>query len=128
MIIFAMVNLKKSHKKDRDFLWYYIKNIFWGVLFFIFMTYSWNSYDYKISTDHPLYIPIIINVFLFPFAKKAIESFALRFTSPESWSRGVWIDTPGKTGVMALFYLCCYVVAIPIGLPYAIYLFYLKKK
>ena len=119
---------KPTPNKNNEFLWYYIKNIWWGILTFFAMTYSWNSYDYKISSNHPLYIPVFFSSLLFPFAKHAIETFALKFTTRQYWHKGYWVDTPGKTGVIALFYLMCIVVAIPIGLPYAIYKFYVWVK
>ena len=119
---------KNKNKKSYDFSWYYMKNIIWGLLFFLFMTVPWNDYGYAISTDDPLYIIILINAFLYPFAKYAIESFVLRYTTQEYWHSGIWKYPSAKNGFVALFYMFCFAVAFPVGLPYAIYRVFIKKE
>ncbi|WP_410017172.1 colicin E1 family microcin immunity protein [Pseudomonas sp. 5P_3.1_Bac2] len=65
--------------------------------------------------------PLIVDglsALLFPFATKCLEDFALRLTRKELWGKGIFADTPGNSGVYALYYCFCYLFAIPLSLIY----------
>lgn len=100
---------------------YYLKNIIWGALFFILFLYQW----YTTSQDNTykyLMIFSAISFPLFPLSKKAIEDTALKVTKKEFWHKGIFKDDIGKNGLYAIYYSVCFVLAIPIGIPYLIYL------
>lgn len=108
---------------------YYLKNLMWGILFFGLSVYN---YDWGSSvTIAPKLIlhPIVsgINTLLFPFSKRLIENIALHYTTKEFWSRGLFMETSGKNGVYAVFYLFCFFFAIPLGLIYLIFSHFKKQ-
>ncbi|HHL2560734.1 TPA: colicin E1 family microcin immunity protein [Yersinia enterocolitica] len=105
---------------------YYIKNIFWGFLFFGAVYYQWNK-DPENTKLTILLATAFFSCFLYPLAKKAIEVVALKFTKKEFWHTGFFIETPAKNGLYVLYYGVCFTVAIPVGLIYLAYLISLKK-
>ncbi|WP_410017171.1 colicin E1 family microcin immunity protein [Pseudomonas sp. 5P_3.1_Bac2] len=97
---------------------YYFQRFFWGALGFVLA--AWNGSIFSHVLPVP---PLIIDGFsalLFPCAIKFVENLALRFTSREFWNKGVLIDTPGKSGGYAIFYVFCYVFSIPLGMAYVL--------
>ncbi|WP_420893556.1 hypothetical protein [Pseudomonas orientalis] len=54
-----------------------------------------------------------------------IEKTALRFTTREFWTTGLFTESPGKNGLYAIFYVCCTILAVPI---FGIYLIYIAFK
>ena len=63
----------------------------------------------------------------YPFAKNAIENFALRFTTREFWNAGILADGVGKNSLLLFYYALCFALAIPLGLPRLIYLGFKRK-
>lgn len=98
---------------------YYINNMFWG--FFILTIHIILSWEELRLGDGLLWLLMsIINAILYPFAKWAVESIFLKFTTREFWNKGWFIDTPGKKGLLALYSIIVFIFAIPISMLYII--------
>lgn len=91
---------------------YYLKNLFWGLLFFCMFLYSWYPDKEKMIIATLFSLPSSL---LYPYAKKLIENIALRYTTREFWSKGLFIETPAKSGAYAIFYMFCFIFALPLG-------------
>ncbi|WP_145517481.1 colicin E1 family microcin immunity protein [Yersinia mollaretii] len=97
---------------------YYIKNIFWGLLFVAITYYAWQeSPDNKKITL--LFYTSIISCVLYPFSKKLIEDITLKFTKKEFWQQDFFTSSVGGS-LQAILFLFCFVFAIPFGLVYLI--------
>ncbi|MFT4274707.1 MAG: colicin E1 family microcin immunity protein [Pantoea sp.] len=95
----------------------YFKNLLWPV--FIFSLISVNlSREPESLVWQIIWGVSVFNTFLYPFSKYAIERFALRFTSREYWHSGMWLDTPAKNPLYALYFILCFAVAIPVCIIY----------
>lgn len=74
---------------------YYFRNIHWGLIIYFIAVYLMRE-----DLDQPdvkvLLVILLINSLLFPFAKKAIEKLALKFSTRESWMTGFYTETPMK--------------------------------
>jgi hypothetical protein len=46
-------------------------------------------------------------------AKQCIEQIALRYTRTEDWTTGIWMETPAKNGIYAMYYMLLFTIAIP---------------
>ncbi|WP_431224244.1 colicin E1 family microcin immunity protein [Serratia sp. L9] len=60
-----------------------------------------------------MYLIFGLSAVLFPFAKCLIETLALKYTTREFWSRGLFVETAAKNGLYALYHMACFVVSIP---------------
>lgn len=106
---------------------YYWKSQIWGVV--CFFTALYYLYSFQDNVDVTRYLIIaILSFLLYPYAKKGIETFALRFTSNAFWHRGLFADTIGKNGALVVYYAFCFVMALPIGIIYLFSLFMGNKK
>lgn len=93
---------------------YYIQNMCWGWLYGGLLLYpSWNS---EFNNKNILLVAIFYGIVFYPISKWAIEYFFLKFTSREFWHRGFFLDTPGKTGLLAIYDLALFLFSIPITL------------
>ncbi|EMH5182048.1 colicin E1 family microcin immunity protein [Serratia marcescens] len=106
---------------------YYWKSQVWGVTYFFIALYYIHLFQPSVNVPLSL-VAAILSLLLYPFAKKAIETAALQFTSEEFWHRGLFADTIGKNGVLILYYAFCYVMALPLGTLYLLALFLRNKK
>lgn len=97
----------------------YLKNLLWPVTIFIII-----SLNFYLDPGDKLWRAIwyisIFNTFLYPFSKKMVEIIALKFTTSDYWHSGIWFDTPAKNPVYAIYYLFCYLIAIPASVIYFI--------
>ncbi|MFL1556349.1 colicin E1 family microcin immunity protein [Pseudomonas sp. O64] len=101
---------------------YYFRSLIWGIGYFCLSVYIWKDHN-KI----PIYsFFFCISAFFFPLSKRLIENIALRYTTREFWTTGIFMETSGKSGGYALFYMFCFIFSIPLGALYLIYL-YIKK-
>lgn len=92
---------------------YYLINLFTGLICFIGLAYGWfeNPHD----PYEQLWMAFAaVSCIAFPFAKFAVESIALRFTSEEFWHRGFFADDVGKNGIVAIYWGFCFLLAIPL--------------
>lgn len=91
---------------------YYIRNMPFGCFMFLCFFYlSWgDEFNYK-------YILLSVSIFglvFYPVSKWIVESFILTFTTKEFWSRGLFMDTPGKMGGLAIYYGTVFLLSMPI--------------
>ncbi|WP_193016246.1 colicin E1 family microcin immunity protein [Proteus sp. FME41] len=98
---------------------YYINNMCWGwFIGLCFLYLSWNDeFRYK-------NIYLIINIYgtiFFPVSKWAVESFFLGFTTREFWNRGLFSDTAGKAGGLALYSFIVFLLSIPITIIFILF-------
>lgn len=105
---------------------YYLSNVHWGLIIFGIATYLLRE------DAHEVMIKFLIGIFflsalLFPFAKKGVETFALKYTTHKSWTTGFYTETPAKNGIYAMFYMVIYAVTIPVAVIYLLYLASTKK-
>uniref|UniRef100_UPI0015E7FE12 colicin E1 family microcin immunity protein n=1 Tax=Pectobacterium carotovorum TaxID=554 RepID=UPI0015E7FE12 len=63
-----------------------------------------------------------LNAILFPFSKYIFESIVLKFTSKEFWNKGLFMETPARSGGELLYYLFVFLFSIPLFV-----IFLLKK-
>lgn len=96
---------------------YYFKNLLLGSVLAGIIIFIWWGGDSK-----PIILVYLsaINALLFPFSKMLIEKVALKLTSENFWSRGIFTDTAPKSGVRALYYLFAFAIAIPCSAVYFI--------
>lgn len=96
---------------------FYLKNlvygVFWGCLA-AFIYYSGFDQGHSIG----MYLIFAVSALLFPFAKCLIETLALKFTTREFWSRGLFVDTSARNGIYALYTMALFAVSIPLGILY----------
>lgn len=105
---------------------YYLKNIFWAGFILACVIYNFLR-EQQNTTWLILLIFSIFNFILYPYSKLAIETLTLKFTSRDFWHKGVLMETPAKNGVYVIYYLFCFVVAIPFGLPFLTFSLFSKK-
>lgn len=99
---------------------YYIKNMCWGwFIGLCFLYLFWND-EFRYKT-----IYLIINIYgtiFFSVSKWAVESFFLKFTTREFWNKGLFMDTPGKMGGVAVYHGVVFLLTIPITIIYVMVL------
>ncbi|WP_222618805.1 colicin E1 immunity protein [Serratia sp. JUb9] len=104
---------------------YYFKNLLNGLttaIMLIIAMYFYPSFPMSYA------VPVLLScALLMPFSKKMIEDIALRYTSEEFWNTGIFKDDIGKNGLYAMFYLLCFILAIPLGLIYILVSFSKKN-
>jgi hypothetical protein len=96
---------------------FYLKNLVYGALWgglAAFVYYSGFNQGHSVG----MYLIFGLSAVLFPFAKCLVETLALKYTTREFWSRGLFVETPAKNGLYALYHMACFVVSIPLGLLY----------
>lgn len=98
---------------------YYIKNILWGVTLLV-MDAIISLDDIKSGNNLTFHAYLFISALLCPFSKFLIESVALKYTEREFWNRGLFIDTPAKMGLIALYEFIIIIIAIPLFIIYLI--------
>ncbi|ELY5941296.1 hypothetical protein SNN83_004470 [Cronobacter malonaticus] len=105
---------------------YYFRNIHWGLIIYFIALYLMRE-----DLDQPdvkmLLSILLINSLLFPFAKKAIEKLALKFSTRESWMTGFYTETPMKNGIYAIYYMVIFIVVIPVSVACLLYSLTRKK-
>lgn len=106
---------------------YYWKSQVWGVACFFSALYYIHSFQDRVNIPLALVIAFL-RFLLYPCAKKGIETAALRFTNEAFWHRGLFADTIGKNGLLVLYYVFCFIMALPLGILYLLALFLRNKK
>lgn len=105
---------------------YYLRNVIYGLMIF-----GVGSYIIRNDTGEPVVRLLIglsyVSSVFFPFAKKAIETVALKYSTIEDWTTGTYIETPMKSGLYAMYYMAIFAVTIPVAIIYLIYLVSTKK-
>ncbi|WP_312315305.1 colicin E1 family microcin immunity protein [Atlantibacter sp.] len=105
---------------------YYVRNSIYGLIVF-----GIGVFILRNDTDVPVVRLLIalgfVSCLFFPFAKKAIETVALKYSTIEDWTTGAYIETPMKSGLYAMYYMVIFAVTIPIAIIYLIYLAATKK-
>ncbi|MBE8614795.1 colicin transporter [Morganella morganii] len=100
---------------------YYIKNMCWGWFIGILFLYSCMESEHKYK-----YIILFISVVgigLYPLAKWCVEWFFLKFTTREFWNSGFFMETPGKAGLLAIYYGSVFLLSIPITVIFSVIIF-----
>lgn len=106
----------------KDYLRHFLRGaILFGVIVYIL----WDRPQTEIIES--MYLLAVCCVLMLPFAKHCIEQVALRYTRPEDWTTGIWVETPAKNGIYAMYYMLLFAIAIPLGTCYVIYLIVSKK-
>ncbi|MEQ5178553.1 MULTISPECIES: colicin E1 family microcin immunity protein [Proteus] len=95
---------------------YYINNMFWGWIYGALCIYFIFDYDIKEYKWLLLFIISVIGIILYPVAKFAVETFFLKFTTKEFWNKGLFMNTAGKSGLLAIYGGAVFLMAIPITL------------
>lgn len=99
---------------------YYIKNSlfgFYATLLYIFLSIK-ESQNYEVILTDYIAQALIINAFLCPYSKFAIEHIAFKFIKKESFTKCRLNEAPvAKVNLLMLYNLLCLVLAIPFGLP-----------
>lgn len=105
---------------------YYLSNVHWGLIIFGIAVFLMREdfYDPRIKL---LVVLSFVSALFFPFAKKAIETIALKYSTRESWTTGMYTETPMKNGLYAMFYMLIFIVTIPVAGFYLLYLASGKK-
>ena len=103
---------------------YYIKNIFMGVVLFTITVYSCVQYPHS-ERNVFLLVSSAINGILFPYAKLTVETIAIKYTGKEFWHKGFFKDDVGKNGLVAMFWIFCYIFALPLSI---LWVFVKEKK
>ncbi len=101
--------------------------MFWGWFIGILLIYSCLDNDIREYKWLSLFIISIIGIGLYPLAKFAVESFFLTFTTREFWNRGLFMDTPAKMGLLALYEMFIFLFSLPITLIYLLVLFIKRR-
>ncbi|ROP59369.1 colicin E1 (microcin) immunity protein [Enterobacter sp. BIGb0383] len=98
---------------------YYFRNIFPGLVLVCMSFYGWMQSP---ENDMKLTILIftVVSCLLCPFSKKCLESIALRFTNRCFWQKRAFTDSAGGS-LIALFYVFCFILAIPFSFIYFIF-------
>lgn len=95
---------------------YYIRNMYWG--WFIGGVFLYQAWGEEFKYQNFIFFISLIGVVLFPFSKWVVESFLLQFTPRDFWNRGIFIDTPGKMGGLAIYHGVVFIFSIPIAVLY----------
>lgn len=98
---------------------FYFKNIVWGLIIVAIVFYDWD----KNPEDKKNSLMLIFSFFsciLCPFSIKMVEMISLKFSKKEFWKKDFFTSSVGGS-LQAVFYLFCFVFAIPLGLLFAIY-------
>lgn len=103
---------------------YYIQNMCWGWFIGSCVLYLSLGDDVKYKTAY--LIIAIYGIALFPLSKWVIEWFFLKFTTREFWNSGLFIDTPGKMGLLAMYHGAVFLLSIPITIIFII-IIYIKR-
>ena len=105
---------------------YYLRNIHCGLIIYgiadNLMREDFNEQIVKI-----IMVNFFFNCMLFPFAKKTIETLALKYSTRESWETGFYTETSMKNSVYAIYYMAIFIAAIPVYVACLLYLFTRKK-
>lgn len=88
---------------------YYIQNMCWGWFMGGFILYLSRGNDVKYKML--FFTASIFGSVLYPLSKWCVEWFFLKFTTREFWNS---IDTPGKAGMLAMYYGTVFLLSIPI--------------
>ncbi len=93
---------------------YYFRNFFWGWIpvLILLIDIVKGSYDDKFLI---VFILSLFSALLFPVAKFNAELFALSITKKQFWKTAFFKDYPSKSGLWAIFYLFCFIFAIPLS-------------
>lgn len=67
-----------------------------------------------------LWLVSISGFFIYPLSKWIVEDLFLHFTTKEFWNRGIFMDTAGKSGVLAIYSGIVFIFAIPILMLYLV--------
>jgi len=94
---------------------YYLKNMFFGIVAFIITV---NAYVKDPHSDRNVFLLVaaVINGILFPYARMAVETIALKYTNKEFWHKGFFSEDIGKNGLLAMFCFFCYIFALPLSI------------
>lgn len=103
---------------------YYFKNLISGLILFSFISFILMK-NHESLRLQLLWGLSLINAFLYPVAKLVVERIALKFTEREFWYVGFFKDDIGKNGLYAIYWLFCFMFAIPLGIIY--FLLNIKK-
>ena len=98
---------------------YYFRNILPGLVCVCMSFYDWmqsSENDMKLT----ILIFTVVSCLLCPFSKKCVESIALRFTNKRFWQKRAFTDSAGGS-LIALFYIFCFILAIPLAFIYLIF-------
>ncbi|QHM74072.1 colicin E1 family microcin immunity protein [Mixta intestinalis] len=99
----------------------YWKSQLWGIPCFLLSLYYVFRFHERFNLSTELCVIIaVLSLILYPFSKSGLEKLALQFTSREFWHRGLFVDTVGKNPICVLYYMLCFVIALPVGLIYLI--------
>ncbi|WP_371916687.1 colicin E1 family microcin immunity protein [Pseudomonas sp. QC2] len=117
------IEFKREHTL---YIKYYFRNLIISVGIFILFFTNWFGGETFVERTNPIFLTLgVCSTFLFPFSRMIIEKTALRFTTPEFWTTGLFTESPGKNGLYAIFYVVCTILAVPIC---GIYLMYMALK
>lgn len=103
---------------------YYVRNMLFG--WFMCLCFFYFSWGDEFNHKHTLLAVSVSGLILYPIAKWIVESFILKFTTRDFWNRGVFIDTPGKMGGLAIYYGTVFLLSIPITVIFVFCFFYKK--
>ena len=93
----------------------------WGWFMGGFILYlSWGD-DFKYQTL--ILVVSLFGVFMYPISKWVVEDLFLRFTTKEFWNKGLFMDTAGKSGVLAIYSGIVFIFTIPILMLYLVIVF-----
>ncbi|EMO3591571.1 colicin E1 family microcin immunity protein [Proteus mirabilis] len=106
---------------------YYINNMFWGWFIGMLIIYSCLDHDIREYKWLLLFVISVIGIVLYPVAKWFVEWFFLKFTTREFWNRGLFMDTPAKMGLLALYEMFIFLFSLPITLIYLLVLFIKRR-
>ncbi|MCO8049898.1 colicin transporter [Proteus penneri] len=98
---------------------YYIKNMYWG--WFIGALFLYSCLEYELKYESLILLISIAGIVLYPLAKWGIECFFLQFTTREFWNRGLFLDTAGKAGGLALYSFIVFLLSIPITMIFILF-------
>lgn len=105
---------------------YYLGNLCLGLVVFGIIAFGWHD-EPQTTAMRTLMGLGLLSGLIFPFAKKTIERIALKYSTREQWTTGFYTETPMKSGLYAVYFLLIFVVAIPVGAIYLLYLTVSKK-
>lgn len=108
---------------------YYWKSQLWGIPCFLAFLYNAFKFHERFNLNIVICVIIaILSLILYPCCKFGIEALALHFTSREFWHRGLFVETIGKNAIYVLYYMLCFLIALPVGLLYLIISLSKKRK
>ncbi|WP_158266165.1 colicin E1 family microcin immunity protein [Pseudomonas sp. R9.37] len=106
---------------------YYLKNLLISSAILGLGTTIWLSTESAYENANLYYIFVaILSTLLFPLSRMITEKTALRFSTRNFWSTGLFTESPGKNGLYVLYYFFCLIIAIPAGGAYLLHI--IKKK